>query len=210
VALLVIWSIAAILVAVFGGTREPRRAIFLLLPRALESPDATAASEKVALAVDPASSVHNSVGAVWAVVEVPLLCRINDIEAKYYADGEDAYDMRKYLRGKPPPGKAQPHGGHRERLDRTVRWHPQQAEGAARRIWSVAGGGHISSGPTAVLLCGCFRGAGAELCRCDASADACAISKHGFLKTNNGTPGTLDHVELWILPLSPLLLRIRC
>lgn len=32
-------------------------------------------------------------------------CRINDIEAKYYADGEDAYDMRKYLRGKPPPGE---------------------------------------------------------------------------------------------------------
>ena len=36
-------------------------------------------------------------------------CRVHDIEAKYYADGEDAYDMRKYLRKKgnrvtaPPP-----------------------------------------------------------------------------------------------------------
>ncbi|ONK79611.1 uncharacterized protein A4U43_C01F8130 [Asparagus officinalis] len=26
--------------------------------------------------------------------------KINDVEAKYYADGEDAYDMRKQLRGK--------------------------------------------------------------------------------------------------------------
>jgi hypothetical protein len=101
----------AILVAVLEGTREHRRAFFLLLPRTLESPDATAASEKVSLAFDPSGSVRGSVGAVWAVVDVPLLCRINDIEAKYYADGEDAYDMRKYLRGKPPPGEAQPHGG---------------------------------------------------------------------------------------------------
>lgn len=27
-----------------------------------------------------------------------LVCRINDIEAKYYADSEDAYDMRKQLK----------------------------------------------------------------------------------------------------------------
>lgn len=27
-------------------------------------------------------------------------CRIHDREAKYYADGEDAFDMRKYLKGK--------------------------------------------------------------------------------------------------------------
>jgi hypothetical protein len=27
--------------------------------------------------------------------------RINDIEAKYYADSEDAYDMRKMLKAKP-------------------------------------------------------------------------------------------------------------
>ena len=26
--------------------------------------------------------------------------KIHDIEAKYYADGEDAYDMRKLLKGK--------------------------------------------------------------------------------------------------------------
>lgn len=26
--------------------------------------------------------------------------RIHDTEAKYYADGEDAYDMRKHLKGK--------------------------------------------------------------------------------------------------------------
>ena len=38
-----------------------------------------------------------------------ICCRVHDIEAKYYADGEDAYDMRKYLRKRgnrvtaPPP-----------------------------------------------------------------------------------------------------------
>jgi len=31
---------------------------------------------------------------------------VHDIEAKYYADGEDAYDMRKYLSGKPAGGRA--------------------------------------------------------------------------------------------------------
>ncbi len=30
---------------------------------------------------------------------VPI--RINDTEAKYYADGEDAYDMRKKLKSRP-------------------------------------------------------------------------------------------------------------
>lgn len=29
--------------------------------------------------------------------------RVNDIEAKYYADGEDAFDMRKTLDPKPSP-----------------------------------------------------------------------------------------------------------
>jgi hypothetical protein len=98
----------AILVAVFGGTREHRFAICLLPLRTIQSPDATAASGKLPLVFEPSSSVHDSVGAVWAVVDVPLLCTINDIEAKYYADGDDAYDMRNYLRGKLPPGKAQP------------------------------------------------------------------------------------------------------
>lgn len=30
--------------------------------------------------------------------------RVNDVEAKYYADGEDAFDMRKGLNPKPQPG----------------------------------------------------------------------------------------------------------
>ncbi|WOG84236.1 hypothetical protein DCAR_0103418 [Daucus carota subsp. sativus] len=34
--------------------------------------------------------------------------KIHDVEAKYYADGEDAYDMRKVLKGKNFHG----HGGH--------------------------------------------------------------------------------------------------
>ncbi|GKF90310.1 N-terminal acetyltransferase A complex catalytic subunit NAA10, partial [Tanacetum coccineum] len=35
--------------------------------------------------------------------------QIHDMEAKYYADGEDSYDMRKLLKGKPQP---QPHLQH--------------------------------------------------------------------------------------------------
>lgn len=31
---------------------------------------------------------------------IGILCRIQDTEAKYYADGEDAYDMRKVFNGK--------------------------------------------------------------------------------------------------------------
>jgi hypothetical protein len=43
----------------------------------------------------------------------PLFLRIYDVEAKYYADGEDAYDMRKPLvPGGVPPKKG---GGRRPR-----------------------------------------------------------------------------------------------
>lgn len=36
--------------------------------------------------------------------------KIHDVEAKYYADGEDAYDMRKYFKGK--QNHQQSHGHH--------------------------------------------------------------------------------------------------
>eukprot|EP00667_Euglena_gracilis_P023544 EG_transcript_26626 len=36
--------------------------------------------------------------------------RVNDIEAKYYADNEDAYDMRYYFDGRLHGGKLQPDG----------------------------------------------------------------------------------------------------
>ncbi|GAQ80372.1 GCN5-related N-acetyltransferase [Klebsormidium nitens] len=48
--------------------------------------------------------VRKSNRAAFHLYTETLGYRINDIEAKYYADGEDAYDMRKYLRGKPPQG----------------------------------------------------------------------------------------------------------
>ena len=36
--------------------------------------------------------------------------KIHDLEAKYYADGEDAYDMRKLLKGKPEKEVSAPEG----------------------------------------------------------------------------------------------------
>lgn len=36
--------------------------------------------------------------------------RIHDTEARYYADGEDAFDMKKQLDPKPPPSAAQKQG----------------------------------------------------------------------------------------------------
>lgn len=47
--------------------------------------------------------LHASVNAYVAEIQCetaftqyqPVLCSVNDVEEKYYADGEDAYDMRK-------------------------------------------------------------------------------------------------------------------
>ena len=56
-------------------------------------------------------SLHVRVGnrAAFSLYSQTLGYQINDTEARYYADGEDAYDMRKVF-VKPPPEetKAQP------------------------------------------------------------------------------------------------------
>lgn len=49
-------------------------------------------------------SLHVRVGnrAAFTLYSQTLGYRINDVEAKYYADGEDAYDMRKdFVKAKP-------------------------------------------------------------------------------------------------------------
>jgi peptide alpha-N-acetyltransferase len=45
-------------------------------------------------------SLHVRVGnrAAFSLYSGTLKYIIHDVEAKYYADGEDAYDMRKYFR----------------------------------------------------------------------------------------------------------------
>ncbi|XP_031502035.1 N-terminal acetyltransferase A complex catalytic subunit NAA10 [Nymphaea colorata] len=45
--------------------------------------------------------VRKSNRAAFNLYTQTLGYKIHDIEAKYYADGEDAYDMRKQLKGKP-------------------------------------------------------------------------------------------------------------
>lgn len=44
--------------------------------------------------------VRKSNRAAFKLYTETLQYKIHDMEAKYYADGEDAYDMRKQLKGK--------------------------------------------------------------------------------------------------------------
>lgn len=44
--------------------------------------------------------VRRSNRAAFNLYTETLGYKIHDVEAKYYADGEDAYDMRKHLKGK--------------------------------------------------------------------------------------------------------------
>lgn len=52
--------------------------------------------------------VRRSNRAAFNLYTETLGYKIHDVEAKYYADGEDAYDMRKHLKGKQNHG----HGHH--------------------------------------------------------------------------------------------------
>ncbi len=58
--------------------------------------------------------VRKSNRAAFNLYTETLGYKINDVEAKYYADGEDAYDMRKQLKGKQFHGHhhGHGHGGH--------------------------------------------------------------------------------------------------
>lgn len=57
--------------------------------------------------------VRKSNRAAFNLYTETLGYKIHDIEAKYYADGEDAYDMRKELKGKKVHGHSHGHGhGH--------------------------------------------------------------------------------------------------
>ena len=51
--------------------------------------------------------VRKSTRAAFNLYTETVGYKIHDVEAKYYADGEDAYDMRKQLKG-----KQSPHHGH--------------------------------------------------------------------------------------------------
>ncbi|KAG6499245.1 N-terminal acetyltransferase A complex catalytic subunit NAA10-like [Zingiber officinale] len=55
--------------------------------------------------------VRRSNRAAFTLYTSSLSYRIHDVEAKYYADGEDAYDMRKQLKGR-PHGHSHSHGHH--------------------------------------------------------------------------------------------------
>ena len=52
--------------------------------------------------------VRKSNRAAFNLYTETLGYKIHDVEAKYYADGEDAYDMRKQLKGK----QSHHHGHH--------------------------------------------------------------------------------------------------
>ncbi|KAM1157970.1 hypothetical protein TB2_028072 [Malus domestica] len=85
---------------------------------------------KLGLATKLMSAAQNAMEQVFAAEYVSLHVRksnraacnlytgtlgykIHDVEAKYYADGEDAYDMRKELKGKKVHGHSHGHGhGH--------------------------------------------------------------------------------------------------
>ncbi|KAL6493848.1 N-alpha-acetyltransferase 10 [Orobanche gracilis] len=55
--------------------------------------------------------VRKSNKAAFNLYTVTLGYKIHDEEAKYYADGEDAYDMRKQLKGKKHPHYQHHHSG---------------------------------------------------------------------------------------------------
>nr|GEZ95356.1 N-terminal acetyltransferase A complex catalytic subunit NAA10-like [Tanacetum cinerariifolium] len=55
--------------------------------------------------------VRKSNRAAFNLYTETLGYQIHDMEAKYYADGEDAYDMRKQLKGKPQPQHHHHHSG---------------------------------------------------------------------------------------------------
>jgi len=56
--------------------------------------------------------VRRSNRAAFNLYTETLGYKINDVEAKYYADGEDAYDMRKNLKGKQNHHHAHGHHHH--------------------------------------------------------------------------------------------------
>ncbi|GAU38901.1 hypothetical protein TSUD_119670 [Trifolium subterraneum] len=58
--------------------------------------------------------VRKSNRAAFNLYTETLGYKIHDVEAKYYADGEDAYDMRKQLKGKQlhPPQHHHHHHHH--------------------------------------------------------------------------------------------------
>merc|ERR1712087_474561 len=70
-----------------------------LMTAAQEAMQETFAAEYVSL------HVRKSNRAAFALYSSTLGFQINDIEAKYYADAEDAYDMRKYFPGAKSKGK---------------------------------------------------------------------------------------------------------
>jgi GNAT superfamily N-acetyltransferase len=49
--------------------------------------------------------VRKSNKAAFHLYSVTLAYKVNDVEKGYYADGEDAYDMRCYFRGREPAGQ---------------------------------------------------------------------------------------------------------
>lgn len=69
-----------------------------LMTAAQESMRETFKAEYVSL------HVRKSNRAAFSLYTQSLNFEIHDIEAKYYADSEDAYDMRKYLKKKPQEG----------------------------------------------------------------------------------------------------------
>ena len=68
---------------------------------------AQAAMEHVYSAEYVSLHVRKSNRAAFRLYTETLGYKIHDIEAKYYADGEDAYDMRKQLKAKSGHGHGQ-------------------------------------------------------------------------------------------------------
>ncbi|KAL9658816.1 hypothetical protein QQ045_017050 [Rhodiola kirilowii] len=56
--------------------------------------------------------VRKSNRAAFNLYTQTLGYKISDVEAKYYADGEDAYDMKKVLKGKGSGGHGHHHHHH--------------------------------------------------------------------------------------------------
>ncbi|GMH30633.1 hypothetical protein Nepgr_032476 [Nepenthes gracilis] len=58
------------------------------------------------------NAMEQSNRAAFKLYTETLGYKIHDVEAKYYADGEDAYDMRKQLKGKSVNSHSHGHGHH--------------------------------------------------------------------------------------------------